>query len=213
MKYLVLFLYATSVAALAQKFPAPDETFRADCPKGWHSLGQTILVIGSIYDGPNYRMYEGCIPENRLSGRGDYYDYTEQEVKDRNGNPGRETSFRQFGGTWSHQINGFSLQGGRQMKVDEVFENRSKVLQEEFKDRGARLLASKESQDQWLRQESFTYRDGSAKVFVKLIVGCNVIVEQRVRVKCEKCDEDATGSRELYKLQEGVFVDTVAPCR
>ena len=98
------------------------------------------------------------------------------------------------------------------MKVDEVFENRSKVLQEEFKDRGARLLASKESQDQWLRQESLTYRDGSAKVFVKLIVGCTVIVEQRVRVKCEKCDEDATGFRELRKLEEGVFVK-MPPCR
>jgi hypothetical protein len=180
----VIFLCIASVAALAQKLPVPDIGSGDDCPKGWRHGGGTLFQIGSLYEGPNYRMEKPCFPEDGLSE--DYYLYTHGKTQGRDGNPGWETSFRQYGKTWSHQINGFDLWDGRQMKVDDVFENRGKVLQEEFKDRGAHLLASNETQDQWRRQGTFTYRDGSAKVFVKLIVACTLIVEQRVKVACTK---------------------------
>lgn len=212
MKHILIFLWITSVAALAQKLPSPD-TAEGKCPKGWYSTFKTIATFGPNATSPWFVVGEPCYPDNLLTGLGDYYLSTERKTKDRDGNPGIETSFRQYGKTWSHQINGFRLWGIRQMKVDEVFENRLHALQNELKNRDARLVASHEDQDQWSHQESLTYRDGPEKVFIKLFVGCNVIVEERVRVKCDSCDEDAIGSRESEKLVRMTSLEPLEPCR
>jgi hypothetical protein len=117
----VIFLCVASILALAQKLPSPDVAVR-ECPRGWHSFFNIVSSFGGNANSPWYFVEEPCSPEDHSTGPQDYYLSTTRKTKDRDGNPGTEITFRQYGKTWSLQINGFHLWGGRQMKVDEVFE-------------------------------------------------------------------------------------------